>query len=303
MVEHVLITIPTFRRPKMLLRLLDSIARLETRAMISVLVADNDAQGRQGLEQCNALAPSYRWPLRAVIAEQRGIAQVRNTLVAEALKDASVDFVCMIDDDEWCAPDWIEQLLRVQRRTGADALQGSVLFAGQNGGACATPDIRGVTGPVAMLQGAGNLMLKAARLRAMTPPWFDPAFALTGGEDADFFMRLKSEGARFAWADEARAYGDVPETRESLRWILVRAYSNGNTDMRVQLKYRPASTVLMAESGKILGALLLSAPLALILAASPNRRATPLKKLFRAAGKLGALLGARYNEYAVIHGE
>ena len=73
--------------------------------------------------------------------------------------------------------------------------------------------------------------------------------------------------------------------------------------MRVQLKYRPASSVLMAESGKILGALLLSAPLALILAASPNRRAIPLEKLFRAAGKLGALFGARYNEYAVIHGE
>lgn len=303
MVEHVLIAIPTFRRPKMLMRLLDSVARLETRAMISVLVADNDAQGRQGFEVCKALATSYRWPLKGVIAEQRGIAQVRNTLVAEALKDESVDFVCMIDDDEWCAPDWIEQLLRVQRRTDADALQGSVLFGTDSGGRSATPDLRGVTGPVAMLQGAGNLMLKAPRLRAMTPPWFDPAFALTGGEDAEFFMRLKSEGARFAWADEARAYGDVPQTRETLRWTLVRAYSNGNTDMRVQLKYRPASSVLLAEGGKILGALLLSAPLALILAASPNRRAIPLEKLFRAAGKLGALFGARYNEYAVIHGE
>ena len=61
--------------------------------------------------------------------------------------------------------------------------------------------------------------------------------------------------------------------------------------------------VLLADGGKILGALLLSAPLALILAASPNRRAIPLEKLFRAAGKLGALFGARYNEYAVIHGE
>jgi hypothetical protein len=61
--------------------------------------------------------------------------------------------------------------------------------------------------------------------------------------------------------------------------------------------------MLLAEAAKILGILLLSAPLALILAASPNRRAIPLEKLCRAAGKLGALFGARYNEYAVIHGE
>jgi cellulose synthase/poly-beta-1,6-N-acetylglucosamine synthase-like glycosyltransferase len=223
--------------------------------------------------------------------------------VAEALADPSVDFVCMIDDDEWPAADWIEQLLRVQRATGADAVQGSILFEAAQGGSHSTPDIRGTTGPVAMLQGAGNLMLLGSRLRAMTPPWFDPAFALTGGEDAEFFMRLKSEGARLAWADDARAYGDVPQTRETLRWTLSRAYSNGNTDMLVQRKYRAGPALLLTEAGKILGTLLLYAPLALILAASPNRRAFPLEKLFRAAGKLGALFGARYNEYAVIHGE
>jgi hypothetical protein len=303
MSDHVVIAIPTFRRPRMLARLLDAVARLETSARISVLVADNDADGRQGFDLCAATAPSYRWPLKGVIAEQRGIAQVRNKLVAEALADPTVGFVCMIDDDEWPAANWIEELLRVQRATSADAVQGSILFEAEAGGSATTPDIRGTTGPVAKLQGAGNLMLCARRLRAMTAPWFDPAFALTGGEDAELFMRLKSEGAHFAWADDARAYGDVPETRETLRWTLIRAYSNGNTDIRVLLKYRSTASVLMAEGVKILGALLLSAPLALILAASPNRRAKPLEKLFRAAGKLGALFGARYNEYAVIHGE
>jgi glycosyltransferase involved in cell wall biosynthesis len=303
MSERVVIAIPTFKRPRMLARLLEAVAQLQTDAAVSVLVADNDAQAHQGLDLCRRMAPSYRWPLRAVIAEQRGIAQVRNTLVAEALKDAAVDFICMIDDDEWPGANWIAELLRVQRATDADALQGSILFAAESGGSHSTPDIRGRTGPVAMLQGAGNIMLRAARLRAMTPPWFDPAFALTGGEDADFFMRLKTEGARFAWSDEARAYGDVPESRETLRWTLTRAYSHGNTDMLLRLKYRPGAAMLLAEAAKILGILLLSAPLALILAASPNRRAIPLEKLCRAAGKLGALFGARYNEYAVIHGE
>lgn len=300
MAERVVIAIPTFRRPKNLARLLAALARLKTDADISILVADNDAQGQEGLALSTRLAPHYRWPLRAVLAKERGIAQVRNTLVAEALSDAKAGFIAMLDDDEWPDADWIEAFLRVQRATSADALQGSIIFSDKSG---ATTDIRRATGPIDMLQGAGNLFLSRARLAAMTPPWFDPAFALTGGEDRDFFLRLKSEGARFAWADEARAYGDVPDSRANLAWALKRAYSIGNSDMRVLLKHRPGFATWGGEAVKIAGALLLSLPLAVILAASPNRRVGPLAKIFRAAGKLTAMAGRRYNEYAVVHGE
>lgn len=300
MAERVVIAIPTFRRPKNLQRLLEALARLEGDHDIAVLVADNDAQQQEGMKLCARLAPGYRWPLRAVIAKERGIAQVRNTLVAEALRDPQAAFIAMIDDDEWPDPQWIRQFLAVQRATGADVLQGSILFGDKSG---ATPDIRRTTGPTDMLQGAGNLFLSRARLDAMTPPWFDPAFALTGGEDRDFFLSLAAGGARFAWADEARAYGDVPESRANLGWALRRAYSIGNSDMRVLLKHRPGAATRLVETAKIAGALLLSLPLAVILAASPNRRLGPLTKMFRAAGKLTAMAGWRYNEYAVVHGE
>jgi hypothetical protein len=181
-------------------------------------------------------------------------------------------------------------------------LQGSILF-GQAGLADGHGDIRRASGPIAMLQGAGNLLIRRAVLDEMPAPWFDPQFALSGGEDQDFFVRLSKAGKRFAWSDEARAHGDVPDTRANLGWLLRRAYSVGNSDMRVLLKHRPGPIRLAAECLKILASLLLSPPAAAILAASPNRRAIPLQKLFRAAGKLSAMCGARYNEYAVVHGE
>jgi glycosyltransferase involved in cell wall biosynthesis len=300
MSERVIVAIPTFRRPRNLARLLEAVAKLDTETEVAVLVADNDAQGQEGLELCARLAPSYRWPLKAVIASKRGIAQVRNILVAEAMRDEKASFIAMIDDDEWPDPHWITQFLKAQRQSGADVLQGSILFGDKSG---ATPDIRRITGPVTMLQGAGNLFLARARLARMTPPWFDPAFALTGGEDRDFFLRLSREGARFAWCDEARASGDVPDSRANLGWALIRAYSIGNSDMWVLLKHRPGAATRMVEAVKILGALLLSLPLAVILSPSPNHRLWPLAKLCRAAGKLTAMMGWRYNEYAVVHGE
>ena len=296
----VAICIPTFRRPKMLKRLLDAIAALETSAQICVLVADNDALGRAGLTLCLSME-DYRWPLTAVIAPKRGIAQVRNILLEYALMTGA-QFIAMIDDDEWPQNDWIDQFLKTAQQTGADVLQGSILF-GSGRAADGHGDISRPSGAVAMLQGAGNLLIRRGVLEEMTVPWFDPQFALSGGEDQDFFTRLKRAGKRFAWCDEARAHGEIHDTRASLGWLLRRSYSVGNSDMRVLLKYRLTPLQFTLEVLKILASLLLSPLAAVILAVSPNHRAIALQKLFRAAGKLSAMAGRRYNEYAVIHGE
>jgi len=290
------ICIPTFRRPRSLARLLDAVAALETQADIAVLVADNDAENHAGFDLVTARAAGFRFPLRAVIAAQRGIAQVRNSLIAEALKDRP-RFIAMIDDDEWPDARWIDAFLRAAAETGAGVLQGSVLFNHP-----AQADIVRASDHTLMLQGAGNLLIRRDVLEAMPQPWFDPAFALSGGEDRDFFVRLQQAGVAFAWSDEARCFGEVPESRATLSWMLARAYSIGNSDMRVLLKHRAGPMPRLAEFAKIAAALALAIPAALLLLASPWRR-RPLEKLCRATGKLAALCGAHHQEYAVIHGE
>ena len=202
----------------------------------------------------------------------------------------------MIDDDEWPEANWLDGFLRVAEQTGAEVLQGSILFNHP-----AQADIIRASGPTDMLQGAGNLLIRRDVLEVLPQPWFDPQFALGGGEDRDFFLRLKRMGARFAWADQARCIGEVPESRATLSWMLARAYSIGNSDMRVLLKHEPGLATPLLELAKIAAALMLAVPAALLLAATPSR-AAPLEKLFRAAGKLAALCGVHHQEYAVTHG-
>jgi len=307
---EVVVAIPTFRRPRSLARLLAALELLETNIAVTVVVADNDAESHEGYDLCQTLrARAYRWPLESVIAHQRGIAQVRNALVERALSHPDARFVAMLDDDEWPSPQWLDAFLWVQHSTGADALQGSILFEFSSAPAAwatgfdGMSSIRRTTGPVAMLEGAGNLLLTRACLESLDRPWFDPAFALTGGEDRDFFERLASDGKRFAWADEAVAYTVVPQSRTSLKWTLERAYSIGNTDMRIFLKHHSTPRLRLKEFAKIALALLLSPILLVILAAVPNRAADALRRLFRNLGKIAALLGRHHNEYAVTHGE
>jgi GT2 family glycosyltransferase len=309
-VADVVVLIPTFCRPHSLEHLLTSLAALKTTANVTVLVADNDSERHEGFDVCARLrGTGYRWLLDSIVVPERGIAQVRNALVARMLTAHRAEFVAMIDDDEWASPDWLDEFLRVQAQTKADALQGDIrrVFEKHPGAwvkhCDGVTDVVRPTGPVAMLQGAGNLFLRRAVVEALPAPWFDPAFAFTGGEDADFLLRLKENGARFAWAHEALAFDRVPASRANLRWALSRAYSVGNSDMRVFLKHRPSWHACLEQAARIVGALLLNPFLFVILMGDSNRRVKPLRKLYRAAGKIAALRGRRYDEYAVVHGQ
>ena len=306
---EVVVAIPTFRRPLSLARLLSALEKLDTEAQVRVVVADNDAERHEGYDLCLKVAAAYRWPLEAVIAPERGIAQVRNVLIGRALAAPAAQFVAMLDDDEWPSPQWLDRFLAVQKQTGADAVEGSILFefeaapkawaAGFDG----MSSMRRPTGPQQMLEGAGNILLTRACLENLGAPWFDPAFALSGGEDRDFFERLAHAGKRFAWADEAIAHTVVPASRTSLKWAMRRAYGIGNAEMRIFLKHRPGPRARLGEYAKIGAALLLSPILLVILAAVPNRAADALRRFFRNIGKIAALLGRHHNGYAVTHGE
>src|SRR4051794_34627843 len=104
---EVVVAIPTFRRPQGLEKLLRALAQLDTTASVSVLVADNDAGGREGQAVCERMKSGYRWPLECIVVEQRGIAQNRNALVERALQYPRMDFIAMLDDDEWPVARWL----------------------------------------------------------------------------------------------------------------------------------------------------------------------------------------------------
>jgi succinoglycan biosynthesis protein ExoM len=301
-VSEIVVAIPTFRRPAALAVLLQALEKLDTSESLIVVVADNDAEGHAGYDLCRSLCGHYRWPLDPIIAEQRGLAQVRNALVERALSYPDAAAVAMIDDDEWPAPVWLTELLAVQRDTGAAVVEGSILFdsaPSHGGGFDGVTSIRRPSGATAMLEGAGNILITRACLENLRQPWFDPAFALTGGEDRDFFERVKAAGGHFAWSDEALAYTKVPEHRQSLAWLFRRAYGIGNSEMHIFLKYRPQAWARWREYGKIASALFVTPLLGLVLALAPRRAAEAWRRFFRNAGKLTALMGLRYHAYAV----
>lgn len=309
MPPEVIVGIPTFRRPQWLERCLRALAELDFDRPLAIVVADNDAQHREGIAVCARLvAEGFRLPLSAVTVAERGISYARNALVVEALKHPSVDALAMIDDDEWPDSNWLRELLRVSTTFNADVVGGPVrrifekavpgYVAGAN-----QPDFKKLSdGLVDLIDATSNILFRMDLFRAWPAPWFDPGYALMGGEDKDLLLSFKLKGKVFAWASDAWVTEEMPASRCSMKWMIKRAYWVGNTDTLINLKHRPPGFNFASEATKIIGAAGVAMFNVLVFVWYPPRRFEGMRLGARVVGKLVALSGGRHEEYKVIHG-
>ena len=299
---RVLIAIPTFRRPDGLRRLLAAIAKMETAAEIKVLVADNEGAGA-GTDVVKELAKSYRFPIDVIAVPERGLSSVRNAMITCARKDETLDYVAMIDDDEWPSASWIDNLVAMQRTTGAGIVGGPnlpVFTPGAPGWAAHCPlfisdDMP--DGTVEIVWGTCNLLLHKSAFAHSDSNLFDPTFNQSGGEDVDAFMRLKAAGHRFAWSRSAVVWDDVPASRTTMGWITRRAFRIGNSNMLVQLRWKYGRHGRLLALPATLAAIAANLGLLAVFSFSPERRVSYYCRLVRSLGKLALLTGLRSFEY------
>lgn len=298
----------TFRRPRGLASLLESLAQLENpgpNCRVRVVIVDNDPEqsARQAVEGAATTMP---WEIEYATEARRGIPFGRNRAVAVA---GQADFVAFLDDDEIACREWLAELLRVQRATGADVVTGVVL-----------PDFE-VDPPTWIVDGdfferrrfptghrlpyarTSNVLIAAPVIAAAGPAPFAEALALNGGDDTHFFMRAHDQGFSIVWADDAVVHETIPASRLSARWLLMREYRRGNTlslclrdlhdspGRRVQRVGRGLLEIGRGVGQGLIGAL-------------RGRAAMMhgLKHAWFGAGLLVGLVGVQYDEYRVTHG-
>lgn len=305
------ICIATYQRPEGLKRLMAGIDRLVFTQLplptIEVIVVDNDP-ARSAQTFCEGLKSNFQWNLKYFSEPQRGISYVRNKAVVEV--SPAADLVAFIDDDEVPEPDWLEQLLTVLQAEQADVVAGPALpfFP--------MPDVpkwvikgrffeplRYPTGQQIKFAGAGNVLVRAGVLRAMGKI-FDERFALTGGEDSHFFMRVDRAGYKLVWADNAIVYEWIPTSRMNINWILRRGYRCHSSYSLSEKELDPWAKVVLKRlatgGGRIAIGLVTLLP---SLFLSRDRFVTALLQICRGAGTVSGLAGRSYEEYQTTHGE
>ncbi len=228
----VAICIATCERPDGLRALLRSIGGLEAPpragwSLSRVVVVDNRGtdSARQIVDEAR---PRIGCDLHYVVEPRRGIPFARNTAVSAV---GGADLVAFIDDDEVATPEWIRELVDALVSTDADVVTGPVIpeFAHappawvREGGFFERPRHR----DRARIDYArtSNVIVRARWLRE-TPQPFSPCY-VGGGEDTQFFERVRIAGGAIVWSDRAVVVERIGPERTRAAWIVRRSFRRG----------------------------------------------------------------------------
>lgn len=299
------VCIATYKRLERLDALLGDLERQELRPD-ELIIVDNDAAGSARAVVEARVRSGYPLAIRYEVQPERNISLTRNRTVHLA----SGDWLAFVDDDERAPAEWLRRLLDAANSFTADAVLAPVEPQVPDGAPRWIRSGRfyewprlpsGTLVPDSNLR-FGNALLRGAVLRAEPGP-FDPEFRLSTGEDGDMLLRLRNNrNARIVWCDEAPVQEPVEPKRLSLRWLSQRAFSGGQHFARLAMqgRYRkvgPLDRVLMLFQW--VGQLVVAVGLALVsLPFGRHRAAAWLIKASANVGKLSALVGWRYGEYA-----
>jgi succinoglycan biosynthesis protein ExoM len=214
-------------------------------------VVDNSPDG-DAAPACHSRR--WAWPLHYVHEPRPGISHARNAGLSAV--PPGTDFIAMIDDDEVPAPEWLDRLLDAQIRSGADIVAGPAvpLFGSR------TPEWVAASGfflkptnmhtlrdldpdpPVATC----NVLVRASLLGDVGLR-FDPALALSGGEDKLLFQTLKLRGYRFAWAAQAVVSEWIPTERATLGYMWRESFRRGAVKYYVKRKLKSTTALRSAR--------------------------------------------------------
>jgi glycosyltransferase involved in cell wall biosynthesis len=297
---ELVICIPTFRRPVLLRELLDSLLPELKEHPAMVIVADNDCG-----TDAPAVVESFRalWPsIRCIPVAARGVAQVRNALIAQAHVDTpNWQWMLMLDDDGLATPGWLGNLLATGDKYQAHLVGGPVQGVLPPGSSWlarnSTFAARGrwPTGLVPTLNTTQNLGISRRLLELLPEPLFRNEYGASGGEDYDLFRRVARASGRIVWCDEAVVMEPAPADRLTVRSLLHRYASTGMYMVAIDRSYDGGLQVWL----NALKGLLMSA-LAALLAALTFRLdacARSVLKVSHYVGRLGGLLGATSARY------
>lgn len=299
---NIVVGVLTYRRPDGIAKLLDSMRKLkngpERPYRLTMVVVDNDASG-SGKSAVAPYADVDEFVLKYVVEPSQGIPIARNRAMDEAPE--GTDLFCFLDDDEWAVEGWLDAMLAVRAKTGADCVYGPVepvyppdppqyfikarVFERKKNVDCQQISYAA----------SNNVMFDYPLVRSLNLR-FEERMRYTGGTDYLFFNQAVERGVKVFWADSALVYDIVPRSRMTWKWVLQRQYRLGNmfvvSDNLSGSRGRRAYRLAYGCTRIGLGIVML--PTVLF---SPHLGMRALSHMLRGAGTVSGILGHAYQEY------
>ncbi|SKB62101.1 Glycosyl transferase family 2 [Salegentibacter holothuriorum] len=302
--NHLVIGIPTYKRPLMLEKLINSIYKCSIdRKFIStveILIVDNDRDKTAEeiiLQHKSSDSPKFKlhyhnYPIK-------GLSNVRNEIIKKALL-FDPDFVVFIDDDQYVTEHWLNELIYTTVKNKGDMVMGPVVPAFEVKVSKAIskwfflPQFENNKQLNFIM--TGNLIMRVEFLKD-NQLQFDKRFNTTGAEDIYFGICVLKKNGTIYYAAKALAYEYISKKRGTLKWILQRKYRGANSFVYILVLEKKIMGILK----KLLISFVyfnLGVVCLLLLPFKFKYRYIGLIKIAESLGGFSGLLKIRYNEYS-----
>jgi succinoglycan biosynthesis protein ExoM len=232
------VAICTYNRNEPLRTLLNALlanaTRLSNRAAVGVVVVDDssDERARGVVEE---FKDRFELGIHYRISGMQNISIARNLAIETACELAN--WTAMTDDDCEPPPEWLESLLDVQNRTGADAVTGSMVRRVPPGSPrwlAEEPFLelglwRPEDGAELTTASTFNSMISSQWLKDHSHLRFHPKLGVIGGEDMVFYRAARAEGLRIHFSHQGFVYENEPLSRANFRYQLRLFFWHGNS--------------------------------------------------------------------------
>jgi len=234
-----MVAICTYNRNGPLSSLLDallvSVARLNNRAAVGVVIVDDSTDGK-ARDVVDRFDGRFELGIHYRVSGRQNISIARNVAIKAASEKA--DWVAMTDDDCEPSPEWLEALLNTQQFTGADAITGLMIRRPPPGSPQWITDEPflqvGVErseedSAIVLTAATHNSMISGRWLREHPTIRFEPQMGAIGGEDMVFYRAAHAAGLNIRYSRRAIVYENEPQSRMNLRFQLHSFFWHGNS--------------------------------------------------------------------------
>ena len=274
----VTIVVCTCNRAAMLPQAVKSLLQLQTddRFSYEALIIDDGSTDDTAQVAAQLKAENPTAPLRYIYKPGGGVADARNF----GVRHAAGDWVGFMDDDQIADPLWLAELMQASQEKNVACLGGSIkLLLPETNTLALGRKARRILGEYVIqtsrgrldgtnLPSTGNTLIRKCIFTEIGG--FDLQMR-EGGEDTEFFARLKKQGYGIRYVPQSFVWHVIPQARLTpafLRWVSFRI---GVATARWHLKIGSISGILLWLLSRLVLSLVRDLPLSLYARLTGNQ--------------------------------
>lgn len=242
-IKYVLLSLCTFKRPKMLEKCLESVSKLNLPENIKteLLIIDND-KGGSAKDTAEKYKSLIKFSVHYFVEEKRGLSNARNRLITEAV-NLGASHVAMFDDDIILPENWLtnyinyyindEKAIIVTAPSYSKFTKEPPEYIAKNDlFKCHTTK---KTGSIRKDAASGNVFFPLSIVTELGLG-FNSEYVYMGGEDGKFFGEASEKGAVIVWCNDCFNWELNGTDKININWIIKRSFYNGYSAAQRKVK-------------------------------------------------------------------